>query len=100
MLQISGVQNLQARLVDAEKTALDAIDLARRAGIANLAARGSLSLGNAYLAAGQYDKAEPEFRELLDFSRQHELGRFAALALFSLASLHSQMGRTTQVLTR
>ena len=87
MLQISGVQYLQAKPAEAEVTARDAIDIARRAGIANLAARGQVTLGNTFLVAGQYDKAEPVFREALDYSRQHEISRSAARALFFAGEL-------------
>lgn len=98
LLETSGVLNLQANPVGAEQTARRAIEMARRAGIANLAARGQITLGNSYLVAGAYDKAEPEFREALAYSREHEIGRSAARALFSLASLHSQLGKPNLVI--
>ncbi len=98
MLQMSGVQHLQAQPSEAEKTARSAIDLAQRAGITNLAARGQITLGNAFLVAGDYAKAEPAFKGALEYSRQHELGRHAARSLFSLASLHSQMGKSNLVI--
>lgn len=98
MLEISEVQALLAQRAEAETTAREAIVLARRAGIANLAARGQRTLGNVFLVAGEYDSAEPAFQEALDYARRHELRLSEARALFGLASVHSQRGRSALVL--
>lgn len=97
-LQMSAVLHLVAKTAEAERTALGAIEQARKAGIFNLAARGQINFGNAFLVAGDYVKAETAFQEALEYARRHELRVAEARARFSLASVHSQKGQSELVI--
>jgi tetratricopeptide (TPR) repeat protein len=52
--------------------------------------RGLASMGNAYLARGDYQQAEKYFNETLELARRFSAKRTEARALLSLGSLYSQ----------
>ena len=91
-LQQSAVTYLKSETATAEKQAREAIDLARRAGMSDLASRGLNRLGNALFVRGDLAAAEAVFRESLDYARSQGSRRPEAVAQFSLASLHLQRG--------
>ena len=53
----------------------DAIDAALAENMDNLAANGQIDLGNLYLRADQFDRAEPVFRRALDLARRAKVRR-------------------------
>jgi tetratricopeptide (TPR) repeat protein len=87
LLQAAAFRNLRQPDRAAELARL-AIDQATRENMDNLAASGSLELGNSHLLRGETTKAEPIFRQALDVATRGKLRRLEARARFSLASLY------------
>ena len=56
------------------------IDAALAENMDNLAANGQIDLGNLYLRADQFDRAEPVFRRALDIARRAKVRRIEARA--------------------
>ena len=65
----------------------DAIDTALAENMDNLAANGQIDLGNAFLRADDFTRAEPVFRRALDIARRAKVRRIEARAGVSLGSL-------------
>jgi tetratricopeptide (TPR) repeat protein len=65
----------------------DAIDTALAENMDNLAANGQIDLGNAFLRADDFTRAEPVFRRALDIARRAKVRRIEARAGGSLGSL-------------
>jgi len=67
--------------------ARDAIETALAENMDNLAANGQIDLGNVYLRADDFARAEPVFRRALDIARRAKVRRIEARAEVSLGSL-------------
>jgi tetratricopeptide (TPR) repeat protein len=65
----------------------DAIETALAENMDNLAANGQIDLGNAFLRADDFTRAEPVFRRALDIARRAKVRRIEARAEVSLGSL-------------
>ncbi len=62
------------------RSSRDAIDAALAENMDNLAANGQIDLGNLYLRADKFDRAEPVFRRALDIARRAKVPRIEARA--------------------
>lgn len=90
MMQISSVCNSIGKTLCAEEYASKAVTLAKQERMENLAANGFINLGNAFLARAEYGKAEQNFQQAIEFSRQDEGLHNEARALLSMGSLRIQ----------
>lgn len=90
MMQISSVCSSMGKTACAEEYAVKAINLAKQERMENLASNGLINLGNAFLTRGQYDKAEQNFLQAIDFSRKDEGLYNEARAFLSMGSLRIQ----------
>jgi len=88
-LQAAASRNLGETARAAEQ-ARAAIEAAVAENMDNLATSGLIDLGNTYLAAGNYEAAEPYFRRALDTARRAKVRRIEARAQLSLGSLCEQ----------
>ena len=77
----------------AGELAQQAIDAAVAENMDNLATRGMIALGNAFLVRGDLEPAEEQFRRALDVARRGKVRRYEALASLSLGSLFEQKRR-------
>jgi len=87
MLQISSVCSSMGKSSCAEEYASKAITLAKQERMENLASNGLINLGNAFLTRAEYNKAEQNFQQALEFSRKDDGLHNEARALLSLGSL-------------
>ncbi|HEX8150262.1 MAG TPA: protein kinase [Pyrinomonadaceae bacterium] len=79
---------------DAEKTALQAIDLAQATGMNDQLANGHLTLGNVYLIKlNSREQAEQHYNQALQIASNYKLRRYEALASFNLGSLRERQGK-------
>ncbi len=92
LLQLSIVTYREGDPASAEKIAASAVQRARRGGMTFLAGRGLLALGGAQFGKQAYARAEANFQEALEISRNSKMGRTEARALFWLANLHETTG--------
>ena len=92
LLQLSVVDYEAGDAPRSQQIALDAVEQARRAGMANLAARGLSNLGFAQMLRGDYGPAEGAFREALEMSQRQQMPRNEARARFGLAGLRQLHG--------
>ncbi len=90
MLQISNMCSGLGKTPCAEEYASNAIALAKQERMENLASNGLINLGNAFLARADYGKAEQNYQQALEFSRQDAGLHNEARALLSLGSLRIQ----------
>ncbi|MBZ5624377.1 MAG: protein kinase [Acidobacteriia bacterium] len=97
-LQLSVVTYLEGDAAQAEQIASGAVEKARHAGMANLAARGLTDLGIARLGRGDYRGSEGSFREAIELSKRFHLRRNEARARFSLGNLYQQEGAAGSVM--
>ncbi|MCU1290843.1 MAG: prkC 3 [Acidobacteria bacterium] len=93
LLQISTVCSSLSETSCAEDYASKAISMAVQERMENLASNGLINLGNAFLALGDYEKAEQKFRQALELSRKDDGQHNEARALLSLGSLKIQQKR-------
>ncbi|MDT5268019.1 MAG: eukaryotic-like serine/threonine-protein kinase [Acidobacteriota bacterium] len=76
---------------EAEKTALDAVNLAQSTGMNDQLANGNLMLGNVrFQKLGNLDQAERDYQQALQIARNYKLRRYEALAYFNLAALRER----------
>ena len=83
-------------LGDTERAATlvgEAIDAALAENMDNLAASGQIDLGNLYLRANQFDRAEPVFRRALDIARRAKVPRIEARSQAALGALLEKVNR-------
>jgi tetratricopeptide (TPR) repeat protein len=99
LLQLSIVDYEAGDAPRSQQIALDAVDQARRAGMANLAARGLSNLGFAEMLKGDYAPAEAAFREALELCQRQQMPRNEARARFGLASLHQLQRESAESLS-
>jgi tetratricopeptide (TPR) repeat protein len=71
----------------------DAIEVALTENMDNLAANGQIDLGNTFLRADDFARAEPVFRRALDIAQRAKVRRIEARAEVSLGSLLEQTKR-------
>jgi eukaryotic-like serine/threonine-protein kinase len=92
LLQLSVVTYQADDASRAQQIASDAVEQARRAGMASLAARGLTNLGFAQMLKGDYAPAEAAFEEAFELAQRQQMPRNEARARFGLASLHQLQG--------
>jgi tetratricopeptide (TPR) repeat protein len=92
LLQLSAVTYQAADAARAQQIASDAVEQARRAGMASLAARGLTNLGFTQMGKGDYAPAEMAFREAFELAQRQQMPRNEARARFGLAGLHQLQG--------
>ena len=89
-MQLSIVAFEQGNTQSAQRSASEAIALARSNGIENLVVRGVIDLGSTVFVQGDYAKAQSYFTDALHLARQYHSRRLEARALFMLGSLRIQ----------
>lgn len=97
-LQLSVVTYQEGRAGEAEQMASGATQKAHDSGMANMAARGLIDLGNAQFFKADFRRAETTLQEALSLARRYQMRRYEARALLSLANLHQQQGAADEVL--
>jgi len=98
ILQLSTIEYLSGSPDKSAALANQAIEMARSNGIEYSAMEGLLRLGSAYMVRGDYAKAEPYFREMLEFGRNQDRPRLTANANLSLANIRSQQGKPDEAI--
>lgn len=93
LLQLSSVSYAGNRTKEAEQLANEAISLAENNRMQNLATRGLIDLGNAFLMRDDLKEAEKYFGKALDLASLDGGGRNKARAQLSLASLSLQQNK-------
>ena len=99
MFQLSSVSIKAGDSDQAHEYARVAIALAQNNQMENLIARGSLDLGNIYLARGNYTEAEKYFQQGLETAERYGGLQNMARARLSLASLYVQRGESDRGLS-
>jgi tetratricopeptide (TPR) repeat protein len=87
MTQISSVCSSGGKIDCAEEYASKSISMAKEERMENLATNGLIDLGNAFLTKGEYDKADRNFQQALEFARKDDGHKNEARVLLALASL-------------
>ena len=98
-LQLSSVY---ANLGDTElatKVATEAIDLAQKSRIQNLATNGLIDLGYTFLTRGEFKDARKYFEQALDFAQRDKAPGAEARAMRFLGSLNQQQGNTDEAIS-
>jgi tetratricopeptide (TPR) repeat protein len=99
LFQLSSVSIKDGKTDQAQQYAREAIALAQSSQMENLIARGSIDLGNIYLARGNYSDAEKYFQQGLEAAQRYGGQQNEARARLSLASLYVQRGESDPALT-
>ena len=98
MAQISNTCSGEGKTDCAEEFALKAISLAKNERMENAVTTAFIDLGNAFLSNAEYEKAEQNFQQALEFARKDDGLRNEALALLALASLRIQQKKPDEAL--
>jgi tetratricopeptide (TPR) repeat protein len=93
MLRLSSVFHLRGGTDEARRQASDAVNLAQRNGIENLAAQGLIDLGNTYLVRREYGFAEQVAKQAIDIAVRNAGQRNEAMGRLLLANLYVQQER-------
>jgi len=93
-LQLSSVYYNEGNTELAKKLATDAIDLAQKSRIQNLATTGLIDLGYTFLSRGEFSEAGKYFQQALDFAQRDKAASAEARAMRALGSLNQQQGNT------
>ena len=99
LFQLSSVSIKDGKTDQAQEYAREAIALAQNNQMENLIARGSIDLGNVYLARGDYTEAEKYFQQGLETAQRYGGLQNVARAQLSLASLYVQRGESDRGLS-
>lgn len=91
-LQLSSVYYAQGNTERAKDIATEAIGLAQKSNIRNLATNGLIDLGYTLLARGEFNEAGSYFNQALDFSRADRTPRAEARAKLALGGMIVQQG--------
>lgn len=92
LLQSAALRN-SGEISRASSLAQQAIDLAITERMDNLATSGLLAFGNSFLARGDFESAEPNFRRALQLAQRGKVRRYEALVSLALGSLFEQRNR-------
>jgi serine/threonine protein kinase len=94
-IEASAVRDL-GDIERAAALARDAIEIALSENMDNLAANGQIDLGNIFLRADEFARAEPVFRRALDIARRAKVRRIEARAQASLGALLEKVQRPAE----
>ena len=97
-LQLGVVTYLEGNAARAEQIASETAEKARRAGFANLAARGLTDLGNARVGQKDYAGGESRYREAIELARRFRLNRNDARARLQLSNALQRQGNAQAAL--
>lgn len=98
-LKLGEVITAQAHPDEGRGLMQQAIDLAQSRGIDNYVKRGLVDLGNTYMLARDYPKAEEYFRQSLELAQRQKDPRNVARTLLSLGSALERQNRTDEALS-
>ncbi len=96
---LSAVAAMQGQTQLAEQQATEAIALARTEGSENQFTAGLIWLGNAFLMAGDFDRAEKYYQQALNLAQREKLRLREAWARLQLGSLRLSQHKTREALT-
>ncbi len=98
-LQLSGVYSNAGDTERATKVATEAIELAQKSRIQNLATNGLIELGYVFLSRGEFKDARRYFQQALDFAQRDKARSAEARAMRALGSLNQQEGNTDEAIS-
>jgi len=98
-LQLSSVYYNEGNTELAKKLATDAIELAQKSRIQNLATTGLIDLGYTFLSRGEFSEASKYFKQALDFAQRDKAASAEARALRALGSLNQQQGNPAEAIS-
>jgi serine/threonine protein kinase/tetratricopeptide (TPR) repeat protein len=91
-LQLSSVYYNAGDTERAKTMATEAIELAQKSRIQNLATNGLIDLGYTYLSRGEFNEAKKYFQQALEFAQRDKAASAEARAKRALGSLNQQQG--------
>ena len=91
-LQLSSVYYNEGDSERSKKVATEAIELAQKSRIQNLATNGLIDLGYTLLSRGEFNEAGKYFQQALDFAQRDKARTAEARAKRALGSLNQQQG--------
>jgi serine/threonine protein kinase/tetratricopeptide (TPR) repeat protein len=97
-LQLSGVYYNEGDSERAKKVATEAIELAQKSRIQNLATNGLIDLGYTFLSRGEFSEAGKYFQQALDFAQRDKARTAEARAKRALGSLNQQQGNPDEAI--
>jgi eukaryotic-like serine/threonine-protein kinase len=98
-LQLSAVYYNEGDTKQATLVAAEAIDLAQKNRIQNLATNGLVDLGYTFLSRGEFNEARKVFQQALDFAQRDKAPGAEARAMRALGSLNQQQGNTDEAVS-
>jgi serine/threonine protein kinase len=98
-LQLSSVYYNEGNTELAKQLATEAIELAQRSRIQNLATNGLIDLGYTFLSRGEFSEARKYFQQALDFAQRDKAISSEARAMRALGSLNHQQGNTDEAIS-
>jgi serine/threonine protein kinase/tetratricopeptide (TPR) repeat protein len=98
-LQLSGVYSNAGDTQRATKVATEAIEIAQKSRIQNLATNGLIELGYVFLSRGEFKDARKYFQQALDFAQRDKARSAEARAVRALGSLNQQEGNTDEAIS-
>jgi tetratricopeptide (TPR) repeat protein len=98
-LQLSSVYYNAGDTERAKTTATEAIELAQKGRIQNLATNGLIDLGYTCLSRGEFNEAKKYFQQALDFAQRDKASSAEARAKRALGSLNQQQGNTDDAIS-
>jgi tetratricopeptide (TPR) repeat protein len=98
-LQLSGVYSNAGDTELAKKVATEAIDLARKSRIQNLATNGLIDLGYVFHSRGEFKDAREIFQQALDFAQRDKAPGAEARAMRALGFLNQQQGNPDEAIS-
>lgn len=97
-LQLSSVYYNEGDTEHAKKVATEAIELAQKSRIQNLATNGLIDLGYTFLSRGEFNEAGKYFQQALDFAQRDKARTNEARAKRALGSLNQQQGKVDEAI--
>lgn len=91
-LQLSSIYYNEGDSERAKNVATEAIELAQKSRIQNLATNGLIDLGYTFLSRGEFNQAGKYFQQALDFAQRDKARTAEARAKRALGSLNQQQG--------
>ncbi|HKA22401.1 MAG TPA: protein kinase [Blastocatellia bacterium] len=98
-LQLSSVYYNEGNTELSKKFATDAIELAQKSRIQNLATNGLIDLGYTLLSRGEFSEARKYFQQALDFAQRDKAASAEARALRAFGSLNQQQGNPAEAIS-
>jgi len=98
-LQLSSVYYNEGNTELSKKFATDAIELAQKSRIQNLATTGLIDLGYTLLSRGEFSEAKRYFQQAFDFAQRDKAASAEARANRALGSLNQQQGNSDDAIS-